>query len=82
MLETMRFNHSLYRYRAESLEQGVVYNLRYGTLFFVKGNLKRIIEQTINQGYFFANVKNKAIDYLVKNQIFLRQVEENGTCLK
>ena len=81
MLKIMKFNNGLYRYRSESLEQGIVYNLRYGTLYFVKGNIKQIIEQTISQGYFSANVKNKTIDYLVKNQIFLRE-EKNETCFK
>lgn len=75
MLEIIEFNYKLFRYRSESHEQGVVYNLRYGTLFIVKGNTKTIIERIINQGSISINTENKAIDFLIQNKVFSRKVE-------
>ena len=76
MLEIIEFNSKLFRYRSESPEQGIVYNLRYGTLFMVKGNTKTIIERIICQGSTTVNTENKAIDFLMRNKVFLRKAEE------
>lgn len=75
MLEIIEFNYKLFRYRSESQENGIVYNLRYGTLFIVKGNTKAIIEQIISRDGISVNTENKAIDFLIQNKVFLRKVE-------
>lgn len=75
MLEIIEFNHKLFRYRSESEEQGIVYNLRYGTLYIVKGKTKKIIERIIRQGIISINTENRAIDFLIQNRVFLRKAD-------
>lgn len=77
MLEIIEFNSNLFRYRSESTELGIIYSLRYGTIFLVKGNAKTIIERTISKGRFSVNIDNKAINFLIQNKILLRKVKGN-----
>lgn len=75
MLEIIEFNNKMFRYRPESLDQGIVYNLRYGSIFIVKGKTKDIVERLIRHGGLTIDTDNKAISYLLSNKVFIRKVE-------
>lgn len=73
MLEMIRFNHKQFRYRAETSEYGIIYNLRYGNLYIVNGKTKSLVENLIVQGSSHVNTDNKAIAFLIKNKVFLKK---------
>ena len=73
MLEMIEFNNVIYRYRTETTECGIVYNLRYGTILIVKGKVKDIIEKSLETGKLLLNTEDKAINYLLENKVFVRK---------
>ena len=73
MLEMISFNNNQFRYRAETSEYGIIYNLRYGNLYIVNGNTKSLVEDLIVQGSSLVNTDNKAIAFLIKNKVFLKK---------
>ncbi|MEE0873585.1 MAG: hypothetical protein UIH27_09005 [Ruminococcus sp.] len=75
MLEIIEFNSELFRYRPESLNQGIIYNLRYGSIFLVKGKTKDVVERIIRHGDLTIDTENKAVDYLLSKKVFVRKVE-------
>lgn len=75
MLEIVKFNKSVYRYRSESDEIGLIYNLRYGDIIFIKGKTKIFIELLIEKNYLEININNPVANYLYKNNIIIC---ENG----
>lgn len=71
MLEEVIFNMSLYRYREESNEYGIVYNLRYGDIYWLTGNTKKLIEAIYKHDGVIVDVDNKVINYFIHNKVIL-----------
>lgn len=72
MLEKLKFNSKLFRYRNENDEQLLLYNVKYGQIYLIKGKAKKIIlsyieKQQKNDKQL--SIDNKYIEFFKKNKI-------------
>lgn len=73
MLEMMMFNSKLFKYREETEDTGLIYNVRYGDLLLLKGKSKELVESLIASGTMELETNNKVVDYLLDKKILLKQ---------
>lgn len=79
MLEKVGFNYRLFRYRRENAEQGIAYNLRYGSIVFFKGKTKAFIENLYANDFINVNSENKVVQKLKKlGVIYSKEIYDEG----
>lgn len=71
MLEKIVFNSKRFKYRAETEKKIIVYDTRYGTILFLTGNTKDIIEASANNE-ILVDSSNEAIKYLLNKKVIVR----------
>lgn len=69
MLEELKFNQNLYKYRLENQEQLLLYNVTNGQIFLVEGNTKDFLVNTINNKPSETLIENKYINFFKKYNI-------------
>lgn len=72
MLEKLKFNSKLFRYRNENDEQLLLYNVKYGQIYLIKGKAKKFIlsyieKQQKNDKQL--SIDNKYIEFFKENKI-------------
>ena len=69
MLEELKFNQDLYKFRMENQDQLLLYNVTNGQIFLVEGNTKDYLMNNINNERQNITIENKYLDFFIKNDI-------------
>ena len=69
MLEELKFNQDLYKFRMENQDQLLLYNVTNGQIFLVEGNTKDYLMNNINNEKQNITIENKYLDFFIKNDI-------------
>lgn len=69
MLEELKFNQDLYKFRMENQDQLLLYNVTNGQIFLVEGNTKDYLMNNINNEKQNITIENKYLDFFMKNDI-------------
>lgn len=69
MLEKLEFNCNLYRYRLENDEQLLLYNVKSGQIYIIKGNPQKFLLDKINNKNQNIIIENKYIEFFIKNNV-------------
>lgn len=69
MLEKLKFNQDLYKFRMENQDQLLLYNVTNGQIFLVEGNTKDYLMNNINNEKQNITIENKYLDFFMKNDI-------------
>ena len=64
MLETVKFNKVLYRYREEDDKTLLLYNLRNGAIYFLTGEANSVVQKFNDNELIEVSDDNKIIQFL------------------
>lgn len=69
MLESLKFNKDVYKYRMENPTQLLLYNVKDGQIFLTQGNTKDFLLNIISKQPKEMQIENKYINFLKNNNI-------------
>lgn len=69
MLESLKFNKDIYKYRMENPTQLLLYNVKDGQIFLTQGNTKDFLLNIISKQPKEMQIENKYINFLKNNNI-------------
>lgn len=71
MLERVIFHCACYRYRREGEDCGIVYHLRHGNIFLIRGNTLRFLELLIEHGTLMVDTSRPVMQFLLQESIII-----------
>lgn len=71
MLEKITFNCKTFRYRTETEERILVYNVRSAAMMFVEGSAKKVFEDMLNGMNLDAACKSRYWNFFVEQGVFV-----------